>query len=115
MPQLPFDTIIIGPLTYAIVFETRMFRVNEDGSTNWIDGRIEYGKAVVKLNSELADQSVVPVLWHELLHGILDNAGQHVQPEGIIEALANGITQLLRDNPLLYQATIHQEETNDKT
>jgi hypothetical protein len=45
------------------------------------------------------------VLWHEVLHGIIDGqAGEH--DEGFIEMLAHEIVRVIQDNPRLAAVTL---------
>lgn len=66
-----------------------------------LDGWIRYGPAKILLSSEMGGQRRRVVLWHEVLHGIMTQAGYDKHDEALIDALAYGIVQVLQDNPIL--------------
>ena len=66
-----------------------------------VDGRIRYSRARITVARHLGPQAARLTLWHEIMHGILTHAGLTDQSEQVIEALANGVVQVLRDNPEL--------------
>lgn len=70
-----------------------------------LDGWITYGDTKIKLDSGLSDGAAFQVLWHEVLHGICAQRGIEFgeDDEQIIDSLAHGIVQVLRDNPQLRQ------------
>ena len=89
------EAVLIGGMTFDIENASQI----EDDA----DGRIEFTSARILLSNRLAPSYRRVVMWHEIVHGILDLSGQgeHSRNEGLVDSLANGIAQVLRDNPQL--------------
>ncbi|HUW08772.1 MAG TPA: hypothetical protein VM537_03540 [Anaerolineae bacterium] len=85
----------IGPVVYSIV-EVPNLHDGGDG----LDGQVEYTAAEIRLREGLSPQRRAVVLWHELIHAILENAGQD-PGHGVIDAVAYGVYGLLSENPEL--------------
>lgn len=90
MPQ----TVKIGPITYKVYRAKKVTR--RDGQS--LDGQIDYGKACITIRKGIDAQVTRLVLWHEIIHGILSNAGMSGQDEQMIEILASGIVDVLTMN-----------------
>lgn len=104
-------TVRIGAVGYTVKVMDDLHKVDDDGRKMWLHGHIRLADSELRVaNDQSADIKVV-TLWHEILHGILYNAGQSEQPEPLIEAFSFGIVQLLRDNPDLIMATVDKSET----
>lgn len=92
------EIVLIGGIQYPVhrVAELR------DGDTK-LDGHIKYRPYSINLDAELGEQGERVVLWHEVLHGILAQAGfrHEDEHEQLLDALAYGIVQVLQDNPEL--------------
>jgi hypothetical protein len=73
-----------------------------DGPTD-LDGWIQWGQLRILIDKDLADDKKQVILWHEILHGILEQAG-HAQNEDALDALAYGIVQVVDDNPEIIRA-----------
>lgn len=100
------DELKIGAVRYRVKEVGDLHRTDADGRKQWLHGQILWSDAEIRIEADQnADRKIV-TLWHEALHGILENAGQSEQPEAEIIALSFGIVQLLRDNPTLAQLTI---------
>lgn len=84
--------ILIGPVAYNVLFIPEF---SESGRC----GDIDVMKARIRINADMAQTVQTVTLWHEVLHGILANAGYKDHNEEQIDALAYGILQVLRDNP----------------
>lgn len=105
--------IRIGCVGYAVKETEDLHSVDTAGVKQWLHGHILLADAIIKIASDQADDIKLVTLWHEILHGILNNAGQKQQPEGFIEALSFGLIQLIRDNPELITLTLPMP-TGDK-
>lgn len=99
-------TIKIGALMYQICWKHRP-RFNNKfvaGVINYFDQRID---TYVGLSSEAEWVN----LWHEIIHGILHNAGIDNHDESMVNALAHGICQILVDNPVVHQPIAIEDRT----
>jgi hypothetical protein len=70
-------------------------------------GKILYHEAKIYLEETQDPQAMRVTLWHEIIHGILEHAGQSEarDNEPIVHALSYGLTQLIRDNGQLIEWT----------
>jgi hypothetical protein len=89
--------IRIGPLVYTVKLVNRL----EDEDRTPLNGRIQHDKCEILIDSDVSDQVQHVILWHEVLHGIIDGQGGHGHDEGFIEALAHEIVRVIQDNPIL--------------
>lgn len=90
------STIKIGPLTYQVK-EVEDLRGDAGQS---LFGSVSYGAQVIKIDSGACADRKQAILWHEVLHAILDHAGQgDAVTEEAIVALGFGIAQVLAENP----------------
>ena len=101
----------IGALSYNIVRQAKILSTNgSDASGNaephevW--GQIQYAETQIVLDQAVSVQYERVLLWHELLHGVLFNAGHEQVSEDLIDALAAGIVDMLRRNPHLVTYTM---------
>lgn len=102
-------SVKIGPFRYPVSFVDDLHSF--DGSMKielW--GHIKANEIKIELLPSLDAQRQLQVLWHEILHGILANAGYDVHDEKQIDAISTGIIQVLRDNPLLADETLYGSE-----
>lgn len=94
------EHIKIGPITYTIRFVNDL----RDGDQK-LNGWIRYNSAEVLLDGELSGQKALSTIWHEAIHGILEQRGHNELnsslDDGLITALTYGSIQLIRDNPWL--------------
>lgn len=62
--------------------------------TEYPMGEIDYGKAQIKINKELADEVKLATLCHEILHGMFVHVGREdlAQDEQLVTALGNAIS-----------------------
>jgi hypothetical protein len=102
--KLP-SKVQIGCVGYTVRLLDDLHKVNEDGQKVWLHGHILHADAEIRVANDQSDDVKLVTLWHECLHGILQNAGQHEQPEPLIEALSAGLVQLIRDNPKVVKVT----------
>lgn len=107
------DHLQIGPLRYAIREVQDLHDIGNKGKKQWLYGQIRWRELVIQLEANQADDRKVATLWHEALHGIVDATG-HEHDEHVIDALAFGLVQLIRDNPGLIAMTVAKpDEDND--
>jgi len=64
-------------------------------------GCIDYEKQTIEIRKGLAADARTVTLWHEILHGILYNMGHVNHDEILVDGIAHGVLQCLRDNPQL--------------
>jgi len=83
--------IKIGAIDYDI-------RIVEDTLTSDNAGKISFVKSEIVIDEDCSPQDRQHVLWHEVIHGITVQAGHEVS-EGLVECIAYGVMQVLRDNP----------------
>ena len=88
----------------ALHFEVELVRdFNEDGRP--LDGQIDHGMAKITIKGNLNKQLQVQTLLHEIVHAIESQTGRRQElKEPMIDALAFGFYQVLRDNPDLVKA-----------
>jgi len=90
--------IRVGGVDFTVV-ERRDLR---DGNTG-LNGHILYNDCEIRIEQEMTPHKKWITVWHEVLHGLLEQAGMDDHEEKIIVALGYGVTQALRDNPWLRQ------------
>ena len=104
------SSVKIGPFNYPVSIVENLH--DFDGNQKvplW--GHIKHSALSIELSDILCEDRSIQVLWHEILHGVLNQASQD-QPEEIIDALATGIVQILRDNLDLIELTVGKNEKN---
>jgi len=90
----------IGPLTFTVK-ETRGLRA-DDGDK--LLGQLRYDDQVIDLEAGQGPDAKRITLIHEILHGIFFNAGLRDHDEQLIDLVATGFLDLLRQNPHLLPA-----------
>jgi hypothetical protein len=86
------STLRIGAIEYALRYETPCV-INDEIVSGYADAT----NSSIHIDSGLEAQQQFVTLWHETLHRVMDQAGIVTQEE-VIDALANSIAQVLRDN-----------------
>lgn len=78
------------------------------------DGCINYGNSIIKVADNLSSQRVVSVIWHEMVHAMLDWSShcQLTSNETLVEYLALSIISAIRDNPELVEQTLGERHGN---
>lgn len=83
----------------------RTFRIEHfpDGFGERLDGQTDFDRGVINLSAGLTAQARSCVILHEILHIIWDQAALQDgdTEERIVTAMANGLSQVLRDNDSL--------------
>lgn len=66
-------------------------------------GEIAYERNTIKLNNDLSDELLYPILIHEIVHGIFYMCGrEEVHDERLCDAVAESLMQIAADNPALF-------------
>ena len=113
-PRLHEDTerptnIRIGAIDYPVTYKRDL---HNDGRR--LDGHITYCPYSIQLDEDLGHQGTQTVLWHEIIHGIVVHAGRPPMDNEIVEMLAYGIVQVLRDNPELARLSKETHDSSNK-
>lgn len=89
------EKIRIGGVEFDVVVEPRL----NDGQ-RMLAGQIRYMECQIAIAEESSHEYRCLSLWHEIMHGIEDQAQLDLgeQKERIIEAFARGVYQVLQDN-----------------
>ena len=72
-----------------------------NNGTNLAYGHIDFENSVIDLSATIGTehQKMCKTLWHEILHGIVENNGMKIEnEEEIVDMFAKGIYQVLQDN-----------------
>lgn len=93
--QARLRSVRIGGMDYAVEYVQDL---HDD--TGKLDGRIHHGRTTIQLDAGMSDQGMDQALLHELVHGILTQLGKQKisRDEGLVDALAYSIVQIIRDN-----------------
>jgi hypothetical protein len=94
-PMPSIDTLKIGPFVFAVELGSP-----EDDKGNEVDGKLWHSQARIVIDKDLEKQPQKQTLLHEIVHEIAIQSGQDVS-EGLVDAIAFGIYQVVRDNPKL--------------
>lgn len=94
------NKVRIGPIDFTVV---EIERLRDDAGSKSLDGNISYARSEIRLGAELEWQAKRQTLWHEIIHGLMTQG--HIETgeaeEQMVDVLAYGIVQVLRDNPEL--------------
>lgn len=91
------DRIKIGGVDYTVEQVDGLRDGNES-----LNGWIQYNECKILVDAGLSPQRQRIVIWHEVVHGLLEHAGiEEDRSEHMVVALGYGIVQALRDNPWL--------------
>lgn len=99
------NEVKIGPISFSTKKIDDLHTCNDDGKKVYLNGHILYSSAEIRLSGELTGDLQRVTMWHEIVHGILEQAGVDDHPETIIRLLGFGLVQIIRDNPELIQWT----------
>lgn len=99
MTTLKPKVVKIGPHTYTV---NEVERLQDGDGVKTLYGQIKCAQQVIEVEKRLVGSYKRQTVWHEILHGILENAGiREDHDEQMIDALATGIVQVLQDNAWL--------------
>jgi len=98
------DKVKIGGIVYDVVLEETL------GDSGYA-GQLRVHRSQIAINAQIQAQFAQVTLWHEIIHGILANAGVGIADhnEELIEKIAYGVLQVLVDNPALTDGTLEKE------
>lgn len=90
------ESVRIAGVEYAVLYVPHL-----NNGVNLAYGHIDYEKSVIELSATIGTeyQKMCKTLWHEILHGIIENNGMEVEnEEAVVDMFAKGIYQVLQDN-----------------
>lgn len=101
MATLP-KTVRIGPMKYDIKMVGDLHLIDEEGDKRECSGLHSPYLQLIQLNADNPNEYNLATLIHEITHGILESAGQKGEhPEPLVNAIAYGMLDLMRQNPRL--------------
>lgn len=96
------DRIKIGAIGYAYKLVPDLHDdYDQQGKWQPLYGHIKYNTGEMCVSDSLPPGQRRVTTLHEVIHGVLTNAGIEDHNETLISALAHGLVQVLRDNPEL--------------
>jgi hypothetical protein len=90
------ESIRIAGVEYKVIITPNLM----NGATAAY-GHIDYENSVIELSGTFGTehQKRCQILWHEILHGIVENNGMEIKnEEAVVDMFAKGIYQVLQDN-----------------
>ena len=95
--------VTIPPLTHIIMEIENLKAPGADGTDRKLDGWLIPSKQALLLEKELIPEVKALTALHEIMHGVLDAAGQlDSNTEGVVNALSNGLLNVrIDDKPLI--------------
>lgn len=83
-------------------------------------GHIDFDNHIIELDNTLQDaQGLEQTFLHEVVHGIIRERSLNLETsdeEGIVDEIASGLHQVIRDNPEIFTNVRTENETNwDRT
>lgn len=84
----------IGGVDYKVAFKDI---IHMDGKTTW-SGKISYNDTFIEILNSINHQRQCETFFHEVVHGILDEFGIKDHDEYLVDSMAKGLYQLMRDN-----------------
>ncbi|MBQ2269377.1 MAG: hypothetical protein II338_03925 [Bacteroidaceae bacterium] len=92
------DSVRIGGVEYAVSYVDNLRHGNQIAY-----GHISFDDNVIELSGTdgTGHQKRCQVLWHEIIHGIVEHANMDVvnsDEEAIVDTIAKGVYQVLQDN-----------------
>jgi len=84
----------IGPIRYRVEHTYPVISDNE-----MLYGKIAYEEAVIQVSSRAAPSLVPVILMHEILHGMISQAGLKIEnEEQVCEALSHALVDFMERN-----------------
>lgn len=90
------DSLKIGAIRYSVAYVKDLKRDDQK-----LDGHLHHNQTRISLDADMNHQAMTQTLLHETVHAIATQIGRQSLNEGVVDALAFGIYQVLRDNPEL--------------
>lgn len=90
------ESVRIGGVEYPVTYKADL-----NNGINMCYGQIDYDNCKIELSDTIATayEGRCITLWHEILHGIRNHAGLHIEnEEEIVDMFARGVYQVLQDN-----------------
>lgn len=94
------------PRRWKIGYQTYDVHITESNLADLSYGHTSPSMGMITLNGRSSTTQSANTIVHEVLHAIWDGQalGKNPDEERIVTALANGLTQVMRDNPQLIDA-----------
>lgn len=89
-----YPKVKIGAFDYEVKYDDRL---EENGQL----GRINLTKSTIGIRPDMSPDIERMTLLHEVIHGILFQAGYRDMDERAVDLLAHGLVQVAQDNPEL--------------
>lgn len=90
------ESIRIGGVDYVVVEDSLLHDMQ-------MVGQIRFLRCEIALAPGLHPEARKQALLHEIVHGLLTHAGIREQGENVVDAVAHGLMQVVRDNPQLFK------------
>lgn len=90
------ESVRIGGVEYPV-----RYTENLNNGYNMAYGHISYEDCTIELaeNRAVAHEHRCIILWHEILHGIVNHFGMEIEnEEELVDKFSKGIYQVLQDN-----------------
>jgi hypothetical protein len=109
-PRIP-AFVQVGPFRYSIIIDQAAIDRASVESKVTLNGHTDHSEQRMTIAPDLADDRLVEVLVHEVLHAItnlvgLDNDLDDGHEEAVVARLAPAVVDLLRRNPDLVAAIV---------
>ena len=101
--------IKIGAFNYEILEESDLHEMSGEEREEYF-GLQSSMNLTLRLEQDMQPDTKIVTLWHEIFHCVLHNAGHRSHPEEVMDALASGIVEVLRDNPQMIEWTLEGYE-----
>jgi hypothetical protein len=85
-----------GPIQYKVAYVKNL----QLGDVK-LDGHLWHNQTRISLDAEMNEQATAQVLLHEVVHALAAQMGRQNLKEDVVDALAYGVYQVMRDNPEL--------------
>jgi hypothetical protein len=96
------EHILIGNMFYRVVQNPNVImNMQRNADTPFRYGELDPWNQEIRISPDTGPDMARIGLLHEITHGLLSWCDEEVS-ESIVNAVANGIYQLFRDNPSLY-------------
>ena len=94
-PEQRQPQIRIGSLAFSIRSVPRLANDNDER----VDGYLDHSKGLILLDDDLGEDARLATLLHEIVHEKVEIQCGHVLSEGLIDAIAFGWLEVMRENP----------------